>query len=115
MDYNEFNELSEKLKSEEEKNSHKICVCCGAGCLSSGSDQILNDIKTKVKEKGLEDKIKVSASGCMGPCNQGPLVKVKPDETIYEMITSENLDTIIDQHVENQKACAESDAVQRLS
>ncbi len=107
MDYHEFEELSAKLKTQESMNSHKICVCCGAGCLSSGSEKILTDLQSRVKEQGLEDKIKVSASGCMGPCNQGPLVKIKPDETIYETVSSENLDTILDQHVKQQKPVPE--------
>ena len=107
MDYNEFNELSKKLKTKEKENSAKICVCCGAGCLSSGSEKVLNDLKTKIKDKGLEDTIKVSPSGCMGPCNQGPLVKIKPDETIYEMVSADNVDTIIEQHIEKKEPLPE--------
>lgn len=107
MDYTAFNELSEKLTSEEEQCPTKICVCCGAGCLSSGSEKILSDLQESVKDKGLESKVKVSASGCMGPCNQGPLVKIKPGDTIYETISSENIDAILDQHIEQQQPVPE--------
>mgnify|MGYP006363131531 FL=1 len=32
---------AEKAKELNNKYKHKLCVCCGAGCISSGSEEVL--------------------------------------------------------------------------
>ena len=41
MNTNELKELSEKIVEEGKAFKKKVCVCCGAGCLSSGSEAVL--------------------------------------------------------------------------
>jgi len=84
MTAQEFTHLQEKAKSEASSHLHRIGVCCGAGCMTSGSAAVLESIQAKLKENGLDANYEVRPTGCMGPCNQGPLVKLMPEDRIYQ-------------------------------
>ena len=43
-----------------------LLVCGGTGCHASSSDQLLNNLKTIVNDKGLENEVQVIATGCFG-------------------------------------------------
>ncbi|MGE5519759.1 MAG: NADH-ubiquinone oxidoreductase-F iron-sulfur binding region domain-containing protein [Candidatus Dadabacteria bacterium] len=84
------------LKIEKAKEKHcfvkkKICVCCGAGCISSGSEDVLKKLQQEIKERGLEAEFDIIPTGCMGPCNQGPLVKDLSEDVIYQKVDCQNI------------------------
>ncbi|MFA5059721.1 MAG: NuoF family protein [Candidatus Omnitrophota bacterium] len=99
MNLEELNNIADSVKKKNDGLKKKVCVCCGAGCISSGSEAVLKNLQEAVKSKNLSNEISVVPSGCMGPCNQGPLVKVVPDQTIYQRITEEDAGIIFDKHV----------------
>jgi (2Fe-2S) ferredoxin len=44
-------------------------------------------------------QVLVSATGCLGPCEQGPTVVVYPDGTWYSKVTEADVATILDEHI----------------
>lgn len=76
-----------------------LLVCGGTGCHASSSDQLLNNLKTIVADKGLENDVQVIATGCFGFCEKGPIVKVMPDNTFYTQVTPNDAREIIEEHV----------------
>ena len=84
------------LNAKEKKSSckHRIGVCCGAGCISIGAEEILKKIQEDIKAQGLEETVSVVPTGCMGPCNQGPLVKYLPENTIYQKVGKETVSAL---------------------
>ena len=99
MNRQELQTLAGKAKEKHEQFKHKICVCCGASCISSGSEEVLKKMQEEIKAKGLDNEIEVIPSGCMGPCTQGPLVKYLPEQTIYQKVNSENTSLIVQKQV----------------
>lgn len=82
-------ELSAHIQKAKEKRAcyrQRIGVCCGAGCMSIGSEDVLKAIRDDVKQRGLEQEVEVVPTGCMGPCNQGPLVHYSEGNTIYQKV-----------------------------
>jgi len=76
-----------------------LLVCCGTGCISSQSDRIVESLKTALKNRNLQDEVKVVLSGCFGFCEKGPIVKVAPDNTFYVQVCPEDAQEIVDEHV----------------
>ena len=76
-----------------------ILVCGGTGCISSQSDVLAQALKDALKEQGLENEVKVVLSGCFGFCEQGPIVKVAPDNTFYVKVTPEDAGEIVAEHI----------------
>ncbi len=94
---------AQQAKARQNQYKHKVCVCCGAGCISSGSEAVLKKLQEEVKNRGLDGEIEVVASGCMGPCNQGPLVKVMPEYTLYQKVNCKNLASIVQSQLVDKK------------
>ncbi|MCX7828160.1 MAG: NADH-quinone oxidoreductase subunit NuoF [Thermanaerothrix sp.] len=76
-----------------------ILVCGGTGCISSQSDVLAQALKDALAAKGLQDEVKVVLSGCFGFCEQGPIVKVAPDNTFYVKVTPEDAEEIVAEHI----------------
>jgi NADH:ubiquinone oxidoreductase subunit F (NADH-binding)/(2Fe-2S) ferredoxin len=94
---------AEKAKELNNKYKHKLCVCCGAGCISSGSEEVLKKLQEEVKTRGLEAEVEVIATGCMGPCNQGPLIKFLPEYNIYQKVDCSNIKDIVQSQLIDKK------------
>jgi NADH:ubiquinone oxidoreductase subunit F (NADH-binding)/(2Fe-2S) ferredoxin len=94
---------AEKAKDQNNKYKNKLCVCCGAGCISSGSEEVLKKLQEEIKTRGLESEVEVISTGCMGPCNQGPLVKFLPGYTIYQKVDCSNIARIVQSQLVDKK------------
>ncbi len=94
---------AEKAKEQNNQYKHKICVCCGASCISSGSEEVLKKLQEEIKTRGLETTVDVIPTGCMGPCTQGPLMKVLPDYTIYQKVDCSNISRIVQSQLIDKK------------
>ena len=99
MNRQDLKTISEQMKIKHGQFKKKVCVCCGAGCLSSGSEAVLKGLQEQVKSQGKENEIEVVPSGCMGPCNQGPLVKVNPGQTMYQQVDASKIPVIVSEHL----------------
>lgn len=73
----DIHEIAKNKNSELEKFQCSIYCCHSTGCKSSGSDEIIELIKQAVSDHKIEDKVRVVATGCMGLCAQGPLIRVE--------------------------------------
>lgn len=95
MNRQDFMAMVEKARAKKSQCPHTIAVCCGASCISSGAEELLQKLQDEIKSRGLEDQVQAIPTGCMGPCNQGPLVKHLPDHTIYQKVDCENIKEIV--------------------
>ncbi|MDD2385706.1 MAG: NADH-quinone oxidoreductase subunit NuoF [Bacteroidales bacterium] len=76
-----------------------LLVCGGTGCKASQSNQIVEQLNAELESHGLEDEAKVVVTGCFGFCEQGPIVKVIPDNTFYTQVKPEDAKEIIEEHI----------------
>lgn len=68
----------------------------------SGVDIVTNFLE-EIEERGLGDEVFVSNTGCFGLCEQGPIVVVYPDNIWYGKVTPEDVEKIMDEHIEGGK------------
>lgn len=76
-----------------------VLVCMGAGCVSAGSEQIKKELENKIREKGIDAEVKIIGTGCMGPCERGPLIVIYPEGTFYQKVSLGDVDLIVDEHL----------------
>ena len=96
-----------KKKFSGEDNKRHIVVCGGTGCLSSSSQEIINEFNRIIKGKHLEEKVTVNVVGCFGFCSQGPFVKIYPEDTLYHAVKPSDCIKIIESDIENNKIVEE--------
>lgn len=76
-----------------------VLVCGGTGCISSRSQEIIENFKKCLAERRLDQEVKVITSGCFGFCEKGPIVKIAPDNTFYVSVTPEDVEEIVEEHI----------------
>lgn len=76
-----------------------LLVCGGTGCRASESEQIVENLKSEIKNLGLENDAQVVTTGCFGFCEKGPIVKIIPDNTFYTQVKVSDCAEIVREHV----------------
>ncbi len=77
----------------------EISVCGGTGCHASQSAKLKDELVRFAKQYGVEEKVKISITGCFGFCEKGPIVKISPDHTFYTKVHPEDAERIIKEHI----------------
>lgn len=67
-------------------------VCCAGG----GGCELRDTLKAMVKTRQLRSRVRVSASGCMDKCEDGPNVMIFPDNVWLSGVRMSDLDSILD-------------------
>ena len=66
----------------------KVTVCIGSSCHIKGSRRVVEQLQNLISEKGLEGKVDLGGTFCLGKCQQGVCVMV--DEEFYS-VTPDNV------------------------
>jgi NADH-quinone oxidoreductase subunit F len=93
-----------------EKIRHTLLLCCGTGCLANGSASVTQALEQALAELGVEANLEVMLkhTGCNGFCENGPIIKVLPDDISYYKVKPADCHELI------QKTLIEGKAVERL-
>lgn len=88
----------------------KILICCGTGCRANGSMAVVEEMQKEASQTGAGVSIEaeVKTTGCNGFCENGPIVKIIPDNITYYKVKPSDAKEII------QKTILEGTAVERL-
>jgi len=76
-----------------------ILVCGGTACESSKSDQIYQNLINASEAEGVADQVQIVKTGCFGFCEQGPIVKILPEDSFYVQVKPEDAEEIIREHI----------------
>ncbi len=75
-----------------------VLVCAGKACLSSGASEIKRALHEALAEEGLTGEVRVIETGCVGPCELGPVMVVYPEGIYYVRLKPEDVREIIREH-----------------
>lgn len=96
MNADELHELAEKELAAQAALEHRVIVCAGSGCQALQSDQLIKQLETEVKTRGLEKRCAITGGGCRGLCAEGPLVSVEPQHVVYQRVRPEDATELMD-------------------
>ncbi|GHU27910.1 ferredoxin [Betaproteobacteria bacterium] len=88
---------------------YHVFFCCNlrSDGESSCGDHHANDAQTYAKERIAElklkgpGKVRINKAGCMGRCDEGPLLVVYPDAIWYRYANTRDVEEIIQEHLLN--------------
>ena len=72
----------------------------GACCAPEGI-RIREALKKKIKQMGLDQKIRVSRSGCLDVCAEGPNVLLMPDNVWFKRVAGADVEAIVQKTIES--------------
>ena len=77
-----------------------IMVCGGQGCISSKCGEVVDSLKAALQKNNLTDKdVKIILTGCLGPCDMGPVMILYPDATFYRKVKPKDAEAIVEEHI----------------
>ncbi len=76
-----------------------ILVCAGTACESSKGIALYKELEKELKAQGVETEAQLVKTGCFGFCEQGPIVKILPDETFYVKVGPQHAKEIVAEHI----------------
>lgn len=67
----------------------RFMCCASTACLSSGAAAVRDALQEQITSAGQTEQMRVSLSGCLGPCSRGPMLRVESDhgEALFEDAT----------------------------
>jgi len=97
----QFQALRREAGEREAQRRQQILVCCGTGCLASGSKAVAEAFAEQVESRKLDVEVGmyVKPTGCHGFCERGPLVLFQPSGVLYTKVKAKHVEQIIDKTV----------------
>ncbi|MFK3983808.1 (2Fe-2S) ferredoxin domain-containing protein [Micromonospora sp. NPDC050397] len=82
------------------RHRRHVLVCRGPRCTAYGAGATADTLAESLRARGLtDDDILLTQTGCLFPCNLGPLVVVHPDDVWYTQVDPQLATRIVDQHL----------------
>ncbi len=104
--------VAEEEQQRQQQLNLRLFLCYSTPCLSAGAERVKNALDGLCDELDEEQRptLEIVATGCMGPCSRGPLLRLarcdEPEE-IYEKVTPEMACNIVRAALAAQSAAAE--------
>ncbi len=94
-----FFDYKKNISDEANAFEKTVIISSGTCGKAGGSDAVVRRAKKILKEKGLSDKVNLKVSGCLGFCEQEPIMIINPQGIFYPKVKSENLEDIFNRSI----------------
>ena len=96
------------------KPEHHVLVCLNTrppgnpkgSCSEKGSETLYEQLKARVREEGLHDRVIVNRTSCLKHCSRGITVAVYPENVWYGGVEEADLGEICSSHLEEGRPLA---------
>lgn len=83
-----------------------VCTSCRINgqqkgfCHSKGAVDLVQRFMEEIDDRDLSSEVMITNTGCFGICEKGPVVVVYPEGVWYGNVTEDDVETIVEQHLE---------------
>ena len=77
----------------------KVTVCIGSSCHIKGSRQVVEGLQHLIADAGLEDKVELGGTFCMGRCQEGVCVTVDGE---FHSVSPDNVREFFEKEVKGK-------------
>ena len=76
----------------------QILICCGTGCRANGSMNVVEAFRSEIEKNGADADVipQIKTTGCNGFCENGPIVKIMPDNLVYYKVKPKDVPEILE-------------------
>jgi len=99
----DLEKLREQILAKKDPKKPAITVCVSTGCEALGVKGVLKAFKEEIAKQGLEGKIEIKETGCLGFCEKGPRIVVYPGEIFYFRVKATDVSEIISKTLINKE------------
>ena len=76
-----------------------LLLCAGTSCVASGALKVLDALRVEIENRGLQDEVYVTTTGCNGFCAAGPLLVAYPDGIFYQKLGVDDIPHFVEEYL----------------
>ena len=102
--------MKDKVILREGTGDVRVVVAMATCGIAAGARPVLNTFVEEVNKAGLNEKVSVSQTGCIGICQFEPVVEVfeaGKDKVTYVKMTPEKAKRVVEEHLKGGKVISE--------
>ena len=96
----DLKKLVERLAHERAQQERVVIVSGGTCGEASGSKSVLSKFREELVNRKLADKVNLRYSGCLGFCEQEPIVVIEPEGIFYCSVSVDDVSRIVEETIE---------------
>ncbi len=104
------NRMKDKVVLRDGLEGIRVVVGMATCGIAAGARPVLNAFVEGVNKEGLEDKVSVTQTGCIGICQYEPVVEVfeaGKEKVTYVKMSPEKVDEVIQKHLKGGQVVAD--------
>ena len=104
------NRMKDKVVLRDGMEATRVVVGMATCGIAAGARPVLNAFVEGVNKEGLEDKVSVTQTGCIGICQYEPVVEVfeaGKEKVTYVKMSPEKVDEVIQKHLKGGQVVAD--------
>ena len=83
---------------ESQKSQPCILLCQKSDCWKRGGKAICQVLEESLRDRGLEDRVKIKPTGCLKQCKKGPNLVLMPDKARYSNVQPQQIPALLEKH-----------------
>lgn len=91
------------ILSKKDPKKKVISVCVSTGCEALGVKKVLEAFDDELKNQGLDGKVEIKGTGCLGFCEKGPRIVIYPEEIYYFQVKPTDVSDIVSKTLINNQ------------
>ena len=99
----DLEKLRASILAKKDPKKPAIATCVSTGCEALGVKDVIKAFKEEFKKNGLEGKVGIKETGCIGFCEKGPRVVVYPEEIYYFGVKATDVPEIVSKTLLNKE------------
>ncbi len=99
----DLEKLRKDVIAKKDPKQLAISVCVSTGCQALGVQKVLEAFDEEIKKQGLEGKVEIKETGCLGFCEKGPRIVIYPEEIYYFQVKATDVPEIVSKTLINNE------------
>jgi NADH:ubiquinone oxidoreductase subunit F (NADH-binding)/(2Fe-2S) ferredoxin/NAD-dependent dihydropyrimidine dehydrogenase PreA subunit len=99
----DLEKLRKDILAKKDPKRLAIAACVSTGCQALGVKKVLEAFDEEIKKQGLEGKVELKETGCLGFCEKGPRIVIYPEEIYYFQVKASDVPEIVSKTLINNK------------
>src|SRR4030042_6846232 len=91
----ELADIIRRLGSRRAEKRYVSVTPSGTCGLAYASDQVFQALTAEIERQGLSDQVVVRSTGCLGFCENSPIVIISPEEICYFKVKPSDVPEIV--------------------
>ena len=95
--------LRKNIIDKKDPKKLAIAACVSTGCQALGVKKVLEAFDEEIKKQGLEGKVEIRETGCLGFCEKGPRIVIYPEKIYYFQVKASDVPEIMSKTLINNE------------